>query len=138
MAEKDSARDAALGAPRAKLPNAGLLGPLYHGDECIGLSGLYAIANAIRLALAHNRLFTGPEVHTLMNVGFRFLRGRLTPEQSVLCGLRVTLWRDAAQAMVEVAQRRFGIRIVLDRLFPDPPASRAAAFETLERAIVQI
>ncbi len=47
--------EAALAPVSSKLANASLVDPLYHGDVMIGLSGLYAITNAIRLAIAHRR-----------------------------------------------------------------------------------
>lgn len=128
---------AASGPQKAKVKNALLLSPLWHGEGCVGLSGLYAVTNAIRLTLAHKHSFTGPELHALMRVGLRFLNGRLTPEQVALCGLRVTLWRSLAQAMVDAARRLTGTPLQLERLF-SAAASRAAAFATIEQAITRL
>lgn len=93
-------------APRAsyKLINAPLVWPLYHGDGCVGMSGVYAIINAIRLAIAHKRQLTGFEVDGLMRAALQFMAGRLTPDQAVLSGLRVSLWRQLVEA---TAERRY-------------------------------
>lgn len=123
---------------RFKLRNARLISPLWHGDGCTGLSGLYAIINGIRLALADRHLFTGAEVHSLMAAGLRFMDGRLSPRQCVATGLRVNIWRRLADAMVEAASRRTGIRMRLERLYSPEPWNRQAAFEALEEEIVRM
>lgn len=128
---------AASGLEKAKLKNARMLSPLWHGEGCVGLSGLYAIVNAIRLTLAHKHSFTGPELHALMTAGLRFMSGRLTPEQVALCGLRVTLWRGLAEAMVEATRRVTRAPLQLERLFPTD-LGREAAFAAIEQAIARV
>lgn len=121
----------------AKLRNTRLVSPLWHGEGCVGLSGLYAIVNGIRLALAHKHMMSAVEVHQLMTAGTQFLNGRLTPQQAILSGLRVTLWRNLAEAMAETTRRRLGVWIWLERLYPYGP-SRDAAFATLEEAVLRM
>ena len=126
-------------APRltsARLANASLVEPLLHGDGMDGLSGLYAIINAIQVAVAHNKILTAYEIHTLMRAGFDFLSGRLTPLQAFQSGCRVSVWRGLARAMVEVSRIRLGAHLRVERLLVGD-RSRAAAFEAIEQAIAQ-
>jgi hypothetical protein len=122
---------------RTKLRNARLVSPLWQGDGCVGLSGLYAIVNGIRLTLAHKHVMNAIEVHELLVAGMRFLSSRLTPQQALLSGLRVTLWRGLAEAMTEMARRQFGDWIWVERLYPTE-LGRDAAFATLEDAVLRI
>lgn len=110
---------------------------MWHGEGCVGLGGLYAVVNAIRLTLAHKHVLNAVEVHQLMMAGMRFLHGRLTPQQAMLSGLRVTLWRNLAEAMAETTRRRIGAWTTVERLHPDDPG-RDAAFATLEDAILRM
>lgn len=122
---------------RLKLANARLVSPLWHGDNCAGLSGLYAIINAIRLALAHRQRLSAAELHALFVTGLQFMDGRLRPLQCVACGLRLQLWRQLANAMVEAAVRRTGIRMAVERLYVERLSCRYAALAVLERAVVE-
>jgi len=126
---------AAPNPPRAKLTNARLVTPLWHGDGCTGLSGLYAIINGIRLVLAHKHQCTAADVHTLLVAGLRFMDGRLSPQRCFGGGIRVQLWRSLADAMVEAAILRTGHRMRLERLHVEDPWSKDSAFLTLENAI---
>jgi hypothetical protein len=121
---------------RFKLANAGFVEPLLHGDAMAGLSGIYAITNAIRLSLAHKRQLTAGEVHLLMHVGFRFLSGRLSPAQAFHSGCRVTLWRSLACAMVEAAWIRLGANLRIERIVHEP-VDRSGAFDAIEQAVEQ-
>lgn len=127
--------DAAPGFRPLKHPNAGSVTPLWLGDGCEGLSGLYAAVNGIRLALAHEHRFTAAEVHFLMRAGLRFLDGRLTPQQCVLNGLRLQLWRGLVEGLVEATRQRTGLRLAAERIHVDGQASRSAAFEALDGAL---
>jgi hypothetical protein len=129
-----SSERAAPTLTRAKLGNAGLVDPLLHGDGMVGLSGLYAVTNAIRLALADRRYITAGEAHVLMSAGFRFLSGRLTPLQVYSCGCRVSVWRGLAQAMVQTACQRLGANLRIERLAV-PLGGRGGAFAAIEQAI---
>jgi hypothetical protein len=117
-----------------KLPNARLLSPLWHGDECVGLSGLYSVVNGIRLALAHKHLFDGPEVHALIRAGLQFMDGRLTPQRAVTCGLRVQLWQRMVEALVERTRQRDRLFVCVEQVFVRPEG-RAAAWTAIEQQI---
>lgn len=119
-----------------KLPNAALISPLWQGDACLGLSGLYAIVNAIRMGLADRRPLNAKEVERLFAAGMRFTNGRLTPEQATVCGLRVSAWRAMAEALVEHTRRITGVRLVVERLMVPVWADRLAAFATLGEALL--
>lgn len=119
---------------RSKLPNARLVDPLWHGDQCEGLSGLYSIVNGIRLALAHKHQFDGAELHGLMVAGLRFVDGRLTPERAVTCGLRIGLWRRMAEALTHRTRDRRRVLLYLEPVFV-PAHDRTAAWEAIEKAI---
>jgi len=127
--------EAAPPPEHCKLGNAKLLAPLYFGDGCVGHSGLYAIINGIRLAIADRHVLTGPELDAVMRSGLRFMSGRLTPEQATLCGLRVSLWRQLAHAMAEATLRRTGLLVRAERLFVAERGTQAA-FDTIEQAIL--
>lgn len=126
--------EAAPSREGCKLKHARLLWPLYHGDNCTGLSGLFAILNAIRLAIAHKHSLTEPELYRIMRAGLRFLEGRLTPAQLVGSGVRVNLWRRMAEAMVEVTLREAGAWVRIERVFVSEPGTQAA-FDAIEDAI---
>ena len=118
-------------------PNARLVHPLWHPERCPGLSGLYAIVNAIQLALADRRPLGPAELDRLIRAGFRFLNGRLSPEQATVCGLRITLWRALTDALIAVVQAQTGVRIVTERLMVTTMCDRLAAFDVLEQAIAR-
>ena len=120
----------------AKLPNAALISPLWQGDACLGLSGLYAIVNAIRMGLADRRRLNAKEVERLFAAGMRFNNGRMTPEQATVCGLRVSAWRAMAEALAEHTRQTTGVRLMVERLIVPVPADRVAAFATLGEALL--
>jgi len=126
-----------LAQPGARHPNARLVAPLWLGDSCEGLSGLYAAINGIRLAFAHQRKFTAPEVHLLMRCGLRFLSGRLTPEQCVVNGLRIQLWRALVESLAGGTWRQTGLPIAVERIHVEQSAGRQFVFDTLEEAIAR-
>jgi hypothetical protein len=117
-----------------KHPNSGLIAPLWHGEQCQGLSGLYAILNGIRLAVAHEHCLTASEMDGLLRVGVRFLDGRLTLQQTILNGLRIQLWRQLIGAMAEATRSSIGVRVVPERLHAEPKSAEAA-FDALEDAV---
>jgi hypothetical protein len=119
----------------AKLANTGLIAPLLHGDSIVGLSGLYAITNAIRLAVADRRQLNAGEVYKLMSAGFEFLSGRVTPRQAFQSGCRMSTWRAMGHAMIEVARTRLGLNLGLDRVIVENGRSTQAAFAAIENAI---
>jgi hypothetical protein len=118
----------------AKLTNTRLVEPLDFGDALVGLSGLYAIINAIRLAVGHRRHLTESEVCMLMAVGFDFLSGRLTPRQAFQSGCRLSLWRAMAAAIIEAARQRLGFNLGVQRLIIEG-SSRDEAFFVIQAAI---
>lgn len=119
-----------------KLPNAALISPLWQGDACLGLSGLYAIVNAIRMGLADRRPLNAKEVERLFAAGMRFTNGRMTPEQATVCGLRVSAWRAMAEGLVEHTRRITGVRLMVERLIVPIPADRVTAFASLGEALL--
>lgn len=126
-----------LVAERVTLNGARHISPLWHPESCTGLSGLYAIINAIQLALANRYTFSARELHSLTSAGLRFMSGRLTPQQAVLSGLRVSLWCALAEAMVTVARRQTRVLLSVERLFV-AEAGREAVFDTIEQAIMHM
>jgi hypothetical protein len=120
---------------QVRLTNARLVSPLWQGEAWGGLSGLYAIINGIRLALAHKHRFTAAEIDSLMRAGLRFLGARLTPQQCLSNGLRVQVWRDLTNAMIEATRQRIGIRVSSERLWLERLVDRQVAFNALEEAI---
>lgn len=125
----------ALAPSAVRHPNTGLVAPLWQGDGCAGLSGLYACLNGVRLTLAHKRQLTCPELDALMRAGLRFLDGRLTPQQCVVNGLRVQLWRRLVAAVLEAAYYRLGTRILLEPVPCPHIGDREAAFDALQQAV---
>lgn len=126
--------DEALGQRRWKLPNARLIDPLWHGDQCTGLSGLYSVVNGIRLVLAHKCQFSDRELHELFAAGLRFMDGRMTPRRAVTCGLRVNAWRRLAEALTDRTRERHEVLLFADRLFVSE-RSRSAAWAAIEHGI---
>lgn len=113
-------------------PNAELLSPLLHADACSGLSGLYSIINGIGVVLADRYVLTHADAHALLTAGFRFMDGRLSPNQVALSGLRVTLWRALTDAVCASANRRIGVRLSSERFHWVGEANRDAAFRALQ------
>jgi hypothetical protein len=133
--EGSSVAGAAPALIAAKLANASLIEPLHYGDALTGLSGVYAVANAVRLAVADRRQLNAIEVHLLVAAGFNFLSDRLTARQVFNSGCRVSLWRGMAGAMVEAARLRLKIHLGLDRLVSAPRNDRKATFAEIEDAL---
>lgn len=120
----------------AKLTSTSLVEPLDAGDGLGGLSGIYAIINAVRLAVAHKRKLTAGEVHLLMAVAFDYVSGRLTPKQAFQSGCRVSVWRGMAAAIIEAARHQLDLRLAIDRLIVES-SDRDAALRAIEAAIGQ-
>ena len=133
-AEGSSADGAAPDLLAAKLTNTHLVEPLAIGDALVGLSGLYAIINAIRLAVAHKRHLTEGEVYMLMAVAFDFVSGRLTPKQAFQSGCRLSLWRAMAAAIIEAARQRLRLNLGVEQLCLEC-SSREQAFLVIQAAI---
>lgn len=119
---------------RNKLPNSALVEPLWHGDGCIGLSGLYAVLNAIRLVSAHKRHFDAARTHELLMAGLRFMDGRLTPSRAQLCGLRMNMWRQLVEALSDHVRSRHQLLVFTDQLHVDEQSTECA-LSAIERAI---
>lgn len=120
---------------RSRLPNRSLIEPLTHGDGCVGLSGLFSIANGIRLVLADRCLFDGPAVHDLLNTGLRFMDGRLTPTQVATSGLRAAMWRQLAEAMTAQVRFRHRALVFAERVYVDGSADRSAGWAVIEQNV---
>ena len=120
---------------RFRLPNAPLIQPLFHGDDCVGLSGVYSIINAIRLVLAHRHEFDGPGLHELLTASFRFMDGRLSPTRTVTSGLRVSIWRALAEAMTHHVRERHRALVFADRVYADPATDRLSAVSMIEQNV---
>lgn len=121
----------------ARLTGASLISPLWHPEGCAGMSGVYAVINAIQLALAGRHAFTSAELYALTSAGLRFMSGRLTPQQAVLAGLRVSLWRALAQAMVAVARRQTGVSLALERQLVLEAGCRAM-LDAIEQCVIHL
>jgi hypothetical protein len=119
-----------------KLSNAKLIEPLLYGDALVGISAIYAVTNALRLAVAHRQRLTAAEAYKVMAAGFGYWSGRLSPAQAFQSGCRVSHWRGLAQAMTETARRQLGIQVFVDRLVIHA-ADRASLFSAIEEAIGQ-
>lgn len=112
------------------------LAPLYHPDHADGLYGLFAIVNALRLAVAARAPFTCRDTDELMDVGLRFMELRISLRRGVVGGVRLELWRRMADAMVYWTSRNRRMALGLEALFPRrEPISREQAFHLLERAL---
>lgn len=120
---------------RFKLPNPSGIQPLYHGDGCVGLSGLYSMINGIRLVLADRCDFDGPAVHSLLTTGLRFMDGRLTPTRATTSGLRVGMWKQLAEAMTEHTRQRHRVLIFAERIHVGPGVDRTEALSLIEQNI---
>ena len=100
---------------RAKLKAATRLEPLRHSPHCPGLSGLFSIVNAIRLALADKHVFSERQLADMICAGLRFLDGRLTAERVLTCGLPTGLWLRLAEAMAYGTSRVTGSPLSVER-----------------------
>ena len=101
--------------PRDRLAAASqALKPLQQG-ELDGLCGLYAIINAIRLALYPDCKLTRPESAALFAAGITELRKARSLPSTILTGIHDPSWRRAGDAIVFEATRRFGESFVIDR-----------------------
>lgn len=122
---------------RAKLSGANCITPLWHPEACAGLSGLFAIINGIRLALAETHTFPPAEIHALVRAGLSFMSIRLTAERAMLFGLRVSMWRALAEAMVAFTRHRTGAFLSVERLLV-AESGRKAAFDAIEQAVMRL
>lgn len=118
-----------------KLPNAARVKPLFHGDGCIGLSGIYSIINGIRVVLAHRYEFDGPALYELLRASFRFMDGRLSPTRTATCGLRVAMWRELAEAMTHHVRKRHRALVFAERVHTEPGIDRKSAVSLIEQNI---
>ena len=102
---------AALTVRRIRHPNAQLITPLWLGDYCEGLSALYAAINGVRLALACEHRFTGPEVHQLMRAGLRYFDGRVSGYRANRLVSARAIDQDQAEYVADL-YRRDGVQKV--------------------------
>lgn len=120
---------------RAKLRNTRLIQPLLHGDGCVGLSGVYSVVNAIRLVLADKRNPGATAMDELLTAGLRFMDGRLTPARAATSGLRVSLWRQLAEALTDRTRHRHRVLVFAERIYVDNGIDRMVAWSSIEENI---
>lgn len=95
------------------------IAPPYQGEH-VGLSGLYALVNAFRLALARHRPLGDEETRLLLAAGIRFIDTHGQLRHILTGGIRLTLWRRLAEALRE----HMGVRMASQAR--QPPAYAAA------------
>lgn len=123
---------------RQRLRAAALLQPLYHGIACDGLSGLYAILDGFRLALAKKQPLTQADVDAIFREGLRFIERRGSLAKCVSDGLRQDLWRRLAEALQFYTERRLGVRLHVEQPFRHHPGiSTAEALCRLEEMVAK-
>jgi hypothetical protein len=107
--------------------------PIYCGEYALGLTGLYAILNSLKLLVAGVAPLKPSDEQVLLEAGFNFMRGReaITPCR----GIRSHLLVRAAEAMVFAFMRRRDEWIVSEQMLSAGlhPLKRSVFFE---RAIV--
>jgi hypothetical protein len=132
----DDQSDSWLNIPRqAKLTAAKLLDPLRQGDHCPGLSGLFAITNAIRLVLGGSYASSDRESIQIIAAGLRFLNGRLSPERAVTSALPFGLWLRLIDALGHFIHRRTARMVIAERVGP-VILDREAAWMAIEQTIL--
>jgi len=116
----------------SRLPTNGVM-PIYCGEYALGLTGLYAIVNGLRLLLAGMGPLKPSDEQMLLEVGCTFMSGReaLIPSR----GLRAELFIRMAEAMAFALSRRRGVWIQCERLEAEV-MRRAKLAPLLERSIV--
>lgn len=130
--------DAAPSLRPHKHPNSKTVHALWLGDGCDGLTAVFAAVNGIRLALAHQHRLTAFEVHQLIGAGLHFFDGRLSPQQSVLSGVRVQHWHALISAMTEVTDQLTGVRIRPERIHVEMKHDRRAVFQALDDSVARL
>ena len=112
--------------------------PLYQGDCCDGLCGLYSVVNAIRLAMARKRPLSDKEVAALLRAGLRFIETRRGLTASLTGGMQQTLWCRLADALVAYVFRLTDVPLFVEQPFRDGPLmTRDQAFLIIEGMIVR-
>lgn len=113
-----------------------LITPLYQGDH-VGLSGLYAILNAFRLALAPTRLLNMEETRQLATAGIRYIEAHGQLSHAMLGGIRLSLWRRLAEALRDHAAFKLNAHIHIDQPFRYGPAFTAGQLLRVLETMVQ-
>lgn len=123
---------------KGRLKAAKLIAPLNQGDLCDGLSGLYAILNALRLALALKRPLASVEVDAIFRIGMRFIELRGSLARCTHSGIRQELWRRLAEALLSCTEDRLGVRLFLEQPFRHSTSLGAeGALRFLEQMVTQ-
>lgn len=121
-----------------RLRNAQLVWPLYHGDGCTGLNGLYAVVNAIRTVLARRRLLNDRECGALLEAGLQFLEAHVSVARCCIYGIRFQLWSRLARALAYVAEQRFQLPVRVEQpLLGCRTVTRGEALTILEALVVR-
>jgi len=107
--------------------------PLYCGDHAIGLTGVYAVVNAMKLIMAETTPLQPSEERFLLELGWRFLGDRMA---IMPCkGLRVSLIMRLTEAMLFAFGRRRQMSVQCNPI--DRAALSAGATQVfLERCVV--
>jgi hypothetical protein len=115
-----------------RIPTNGEM-PIYCGEYAVGLTGLYASLNSLKLLVAGVAPLKPSDQQVLLEAGFNFMRGReaITPCR----GIRSHMLVRAADAMMFAFMRRRGDWIVSEQMLSagPHPLKRPILFE---RAII--
>ena len=91
--------------------------PLYQG-AFDGFCGLYAVINALRLALAAERPLSHAQCEALFRHGVRFLHAQDRLHRATSSGINVPWWRRLAAELVRAATTMVSVPVELERPLP--------------------
>lgn len=122
---------------RGSLPATRMVMPFKQG-ELDGLCGVYAVINALRLALATTRPMSRAEAESLFHAGAAVIELHGQMGSATICGVSQKLWRriiaklttDAAEFAVSAVRARWPFR-------RRPAVTRTEVFGVIEAAIDQ-
>jgi hypothetical protein len=120
--------------PDASRLNANGVTPLRHGDHLVGLSGVYAALNGIRLVSARHHAWTDRCEQQLLATAWNWLasRGEIRPDR----GIRVGQWQRLVDALTFAFSRKQGQLIEVIQPWRLRSPDRLEFFATIERLIV--
>ncbi|QYE35229.1 hypothetical protein KZX46_04300 [Polymorphobacter sp. PAMC 29334] len=97
------------------------LKPLEQGD-LDGLCGLYAIINALRIAVYPNRIISSRMCGQLLDCGLAFLGRKRKLREAIVYGMDNGLWLAMCEAVVAEAEALLRVRLILQPLMRDDRA----------------
>ena len=117
----------------ATLPGADTLAPREEGSYD-GLCGLYAVVNALTLALLPHAPLTRQQMHSLFTSGLTTLEQAYMLHAAVRDGLPVKLWHRVLDELCAAAATLTGMAVEMEYAF-STRVTRATMFAELEEAI---